>query len=312
MKPETRSFYELAVQRAIERVASDLDQALDLQGLARAAALSPFHFHRVFRGLVGETPLELLRRLRLERAAWYLLHAGSSVTDVAFAAGYETHEAFTRAFRARYSCSPSEFRQRRHAEGPAGAHPTQVELAARSGIHFQPGQASIPSVHLDQMGPALEVELKEMPELRVATVRHLGPYNRISEAFARLGELAVAAELIGPDAAMLALYHDDPEMTPGPDLRSDAAIVVSPGSVVPGGMRVQRIPAGLYACTAHVGSCTQLGDVWARFMGEWLPRSGHRMGEGASYELYRNRPSQGPGQAQAPVTELHIQLARSA
>ena len=63
MKPETRSFYELAVQRAIERVVSDLDQTLDLQGLARAAALSPFHFHRVFRGLVGETPLELLRRL---------------------------------------------------------------------------------------------------------------------------------------------------------------------------------------------------------------------------------------------------------
>jgi AraC family transcriptional regulator len=308
MKPETRSFYELAVQRAIERVISDLDQALDLQGLARAAALSPFHFHRVFRGLVGETPLELLRRLRMERAAWNLLHGASSVTGVAFAAGFETHEAFTRAFRAHYSCSPSEFRQRRRSEGPACAHPTQVELAARSGIHFLPGQAQVPSVHLDQVGPALQVELQEMPELRVATVRHLGPYNRISEAFGRLGELAAAAELIGPDAEMLALYHDDPEMTPGPDLRSDAAIVVSPDAVVPGGMCVQRIPAGLYACTAHVGSCTQLGDVWARFMGEWLPRSGHRMGEGASYELHRNGSSQGPGQA--PATEVRIQLAR--
>ena len=231
------------------------------------------------------------------------------MTGVAFAAGYETHEAFTRAFRAHYSCSPSEFRQRRRSEGPAGAHPAQVELAARSGIHFQAGHAWLPSLHLDQVGPALEVELKEMPELRVATVRHVGPYNRISEAFGRLGELAAAAELIGPDAAMLALYHDDPEMTPGPELRSDAAIVVSPGALVPAGMSVQRIPAGLYACTAHVGSCTELGDVWARFMGEWLPRSGHRMGEGASYELHRNTTSQEPGQA--PVTELHIQLARS-
>lgn len=310
MKPETRSFYELAVQRAIERVVSDLDQALDLLALARAAALSTFHFHRVFRGLVGETPLELLRRLRLERAAWELLNGGSPVTGVAFAAGYETHEAFTRAFRAHYACSPSEFRRLRRAEGPACAHPTQVELAARSGIHFQPGQVRVPSIHLDQAGPGLAVELKELPELRVATVRHRGPYNRISEAFGRLGELAAAAELVGPHAAMLALYHDDPEMTPGPDLRSDAAIVVSPGALVPEGLRIRRLPAGLYACTAHVGSCTQLGDVWARFMGEWLPRSGHRMGEGPSYELYRNRLGQEPGQA--PVTELHIQLARLA
>jgi AraC family transcriptional regulator len=70
MKPITRSFYEMAVQKAVELVVANLDQALDLGALAREAALSPFHFHRVFRGLTGETPLELHRRLRMERAAW--------------------------------------------------------------------------------------------------------------------------------------------------------------------------------------------------------------------------------------------------
>jgi AraC family transcriptional regulator len=70
MRSETRSFYEQCVQRAIEHIAASLDGALELTALAQLAALSPFHFHRVFRGLVGETPLELTRRLRLERAAW--------------------------------------------------------------------------------------------------------------------------------------------------------------------------------------------------------------------------------------------------
>jgi AraC family transcriptional regulator len=102
MKPDTRSFYELAVEKAIQRVIADLDRALDLQALARVAALSPFHFHRVFRGMVGETPLELHRRLRLERAAHALLFEDRPVTEIAFAAGYETHESFTRAFRSHY------------------------------------------------------------------------------------------------------------------------------------------------------------------------------------------------------------------
>ena len=64
MKPETRSFYQHAVQRSIERIAANLDDAIELQALAKSAALSPFHFHRVFRGMVGETPLELMRRLK--------------------------------------------------------------------------------------------------------------------------------------------------------------------------------------------------------------------------------------------------------
>ena len=110
MKPDTKSFYVAAVRRAIDRIVSSLDDALDLQSLAREAALSPFHFHRVFRGMVGETPLELHRRLRMERAADRLLGGGETVTAVAFDAGYETHEAFTRAFRRRvrmFACGVS-------------------------------------------------------------------------------------------------------------------------------------------------------------------------------------------------------------
>src|SRR5688500_2001034 len=146
MKPETRSFYELAVQRAVERVVADLDGALDLQALARAAALSQFHFHRVFRGMLGETPLELHRRLRMERAAFSLLKEDVSVTQVAFAAGYETHESFTRAFRAHYDLSPTEFRKGKQLSTASCERPYQVELAARSGIHFQPGERDRPVI----------------------------------------------------------------------------------------------------------------------------------------------------------------------
>jgi AraC family transcriptional regulator len=77
-------------------------------------------------------------------------------------------------------------------------------------------------IHFIQGEQIMEVAIKEMQELRVATISHVGPYNRISEAFARLGELAGAAGLLGPEAAMLAIYHDDPETTPASELRSEA------------------------------------------------------------------------------------------
>src|SRR5689334_12047244 len=112
VKAETRSFYVRVVQAVVEHVAQHLDEALALDGLAARACLSPFHFHRVFRGMVGETPVELARRLRIERSAWQLAHTESSVATIAFNAGFETHESFTRAFRACYSEPPSEFRRR--------------------------------------------------------------------------------------------------------------------------------------------------------------------------------------------------------
>src|SRR5688572_20552375 len=153
MKPETRSFYELAVQKAVERVVTGLDGALDLQALARTAALSPFHFHRIFRGMVGETPLELHRRLRLERSAWPLLNADLPVTTVAFGAGYETHESFTRAFRLHYDCSPSEFRQSRDLSAPTCMKPFRTGLAARSGIHFESERSQPVTLHLTRGEP---------------------------------------------------------------------------------------------------------------------------------------------------------------
>jgi AraC family transcriptional regulator len=128
VKQETRSFYEAAVERAVALITEMLHEALDLTSLAQEAALSPFHFHRIFRGLTGETPLEMHRRLRLERAASQLLGSSATVTTIAFNAGYETHEAFTRAFRHAYAAPPSAFRQ--SAEQVTGCgRPLQIHLA---------------------------------------------------------------------------------------------------------------------------------------------------------------------------------------
>jgi AraC family transcriptional regulator len=136
VKSSTRSFYEGAVTRAVAQLRATLDGALDLAALAKAAALAPLHFHHVFRGLTAETPLEMHRRLRLERAARALVTTDVAVTQLGLEAGYEAHEAFTRAFRAAFGVAPTRFRAEAKGNATAWTTENRVWLPALTGIHF--------------------------------------------------------------------------------------------------------------------------------------------------------------------------------
>jgi len=106
MKPKTLESYTERLLTVLVHIQNHLDEELSLDELAAVAHFSPYHFHRIFRGMVGESVREHLRRLRLERAALRLKHGSEPVTSVAFDAGYESHEAFTRAFAALFGVSP--------------------------------------------------------------------------------------------------------------------------------------------------------------------------------------------------------------
>ena len=271
------------IQRTIESIAARLDETPDYDGLAADARLSSFHFHRMFAGMVGETAVELARRLRLERAAWQLTHTTRPVIDIALDAGFESHEAFTRAFRQRYDTSPTGFRRRTYP---------RVELPARCGVHYSANGIVAAFIPVTS-GGNMQVELRTLPGLRLGTVRHVGPYNQIPTAFARLGQMLgpLAGELMQRGSAMMAMYHDDPETVPLDRLRSDAAVVIPDEMPIPAGLVEQHLAAGQYACTLYVGAYEQIGDAWARLLGEWLPGSGHQLGNGPSFERYLNNPS---------------------
>jgi AraC family transcriptional regulator len=278
MKPTTRSVYEIAVRRVLDHLVAHLDEAVDLESLASIACLSQFHFHRIFRGMVGETPLELVRRLRMERAAWQLSNSEQPIAMVAFDAGYETHESFTRAFRTAYGASPSEFRRSHRIPG----------LAAPCGVHYRVEGATQEFTPRNTGGRTMHVDIEQFPATRLATVHHKGPYPEIGKAFEKLGAIAGPAGLFQHARGMIAIYHDDPDATPAEELRSDAGLVVPDETELPEGLDEGRIPAGRYAKTTHVGPYDGLPEAWGRLMGEWLPSSGHRVGDGPAFEVYVN------------------------
>ncbi|MCI0397996.1 MAG: AraC family transcriptional regulator [Chloroflexi bacterium] len=96
------------VQRYIRE---HIDEPLNREVLAAVAGFSVPHFHRVFTACVGENIASYVRRVRLERAGRKLRMGAVDITEVALAAGYETHAAFGKAFKQQFGLSPSEFRQ---------------------------------------------------------------------------------------------------------------------------------------------------------------------------------------------------------
>lgn len=97
---------------AVKRhIVDHLGERLDRAALAAIAGFSVPHFHRVFSQQVGESPSAYIRRLRLERAGRKLRMGAVDIGEVALASGYESHNAFSKAFKQHFGLSPSEFRQ---------------------------------------------------------------------------------------------------------------------------------------------------------------------------------------------------------
>ena len=288
MKEQTFEDYRRRMLAVLVHIQRHLDGELSLEELAAVASFSPFHFHRLFRGLVGESVKEHVRRLRLERAAHQLRHTGQSVTEIALAAGYQTLESFTRAFQKMFQQAPTGFRVARRvaAFGPA---PARVHFVAEGTLPgFQP---ALPSQGVSSV---LEVRFEQLREMRIAFARHVGAYEETDEAVERLFRWAAPRGLLTESAAFFGIAYDDPEVTPHGKLRYDAALEV-PETVTPAGdIGIQLLPSRKYAVTLHRGPYETLGMTYARFCGEWLPLSGREVLAAPALEFYLNSPQDTP------------------
>jgi AraC family transcriptional regulator len=103
--------YSEQIRNVTQYIREHINEPLDRETLAEVAGFSVPHFHRVFTATTGESAVSYVRRMRLERAGRKLRMGAVDITEVARAAGYESHAAFGKAFKGQFGLSPSEFRQ---------------------------------------------------------------------------------------------------------------------------------------------------------------------------------------------------------
>ena len=291
MKPATEQDYYERIVRTLGYIQKHLDDELELQDLASVAAFSQFHFHRVFRGLVGESLKEHIRRLRLERAAQKLKHQDGPITGIALEAGFEAHESFTRAFGTMFGVSPSGYR---------AAHKPAPESS--SGTHLD----DVSGYHPPDYGEPLPVEVKDLPPTQIVFLRHVGPYPQVGATWGRLMSWAGMRGLLGPGMRMIGIVYDDPDVTPIDKIRYDAALVVNRPVAPQGEFGVTEIPGGKYAVFTHQGPYETLGRSYERFFGGWLPKSGRELRDAEVYEEYLNSPMN--TQPEHLLTRIHVPL----
>lgn len=270
VKASTQQDYHERIVRTLVHIQGHLDEELELEQVASVAAFSRFHFHRIFRGLVGESLKEYVRRLRLERAARALKQTDEPVTQIAFQAGFETHESFTRAFTSMFGESPSKYRENRGAASP-GAGP---------GGAFQP----------PEYGDVPSPEMRELPPMRLVFLRHVGPYGEVGPTWGKLMMWAGMRGLLGPGMKMIGIVHDDPDVTPKEKIRYDAAVLVTKPVEPKGEFGVIELPAGAYAVFTHRGPYDGLGKTYQKIYGGWLPKSGRQLRDTPAFEEYVNSP----------------------
>jgi len=308
-----RQEYVARINRVIDHIDAHLGDELGLAELADVACFSRFHFHRIFSAMVGETVTDYVKRIRLQNAASRLINnPRDSITEIAVACGFSSPSVFARSFREQFGVSASAWRS---GVGRVSEHHAPDGRRARTAGTPDRNAGQADSKHGDATDAPLlhprehlsddrrkhmavqaqSIEVKQLPELHVAYVRHVGPYNRIGEAFGRLMRWAGPRGLLRfPETKSLAVYRDSPETTEEGKLRSDACITVPEGTKVDGEVNLMRIPGGKFVVGRFEIAGDQFGEAWNALMGGWLPGSGYQPDDRMCYEVYLNDPEQHP------------------
>ncbi len=284
----TRLEYAARINRVMDHVQAHLDEPLDLGKLAHIACFSPFHFHRIFQAWTGETLQDFVHRLRLERAAQRLVFdRKASITDIALDCGFSGSSPFARAFKRAYGVTASAWRDRKN--GQEGTAPLPEPWRTRPVGAFP--ENPMPRFPLD-------VQVRVLPPLPLAYLRHIGPFMGDVALFRRLFTQLIGwadgQGLMTPETQVLSLFHDNPNLTPKAMHRLEVALSVPPSTKGEGPVGIQTLEGGRYATATARVTAQEIPAAWNTLVGDWLPGSGFQPDHRPALEFYRNHPDQDP------------------
>jgi len=304
-----RDEYIARINRVIDYIESHLDRELTLKKLSDVANFSSFHFHRIFRALVGESLNAYIRRVRIERAAGQLnYNPTKTITEIALDCGFSGSASFARAFKEHYGMSASRWRAGgflpESKDGMLNSKNRKTNSKLGNDVTIFSEYGGINSYTIKwriamQDRKDVTIEVKEMPELHVAYVRHIGPYagdlELFESLFTRLMAWAGPRDLLKfPETQVICVYHDDPKITDEEKLRTSTCITVPKDTPVDGEVGYMTVPGGKFAVARFELADDEYEDAWKLVFGTWLPESGYQPDDRLCYELYRNDPKEHP------------------
>lgn len=285
MKKITEKSYQERINKVLLYIQQHLNEDISLEALANIACFSVYHFHRIFRGIVGESIKEHTRRLKLERSVWQLRSTKQTILQIALQAGFETHESYTRALQKMFHKNPSEIRLGKINSPLLANKPSDINLTGEL---------------------TMNVTIKTIDPIKVAFIRHIGPYLDAGATFDKLKTWASMHNLDFAKTLFLGVAYDDPDITPAEKLRYDACVSINDDIKPEGEVGMQTLRGGEYAVVKHKGPYNELAEVYHWLIGTWLPQSGREAENISCFEIYRNSPEN--TQPEDLITEIYLAL----
>ncbi len=277
--------YLAAIQGTLDRIELLITDEISIEQLAKEAAMSRWHFQRTFTAMVGDPIGRYIRRRRIAHAAMRMVDFDGTLLDLALQYRFESHEAFTRAFKAELSVTPSDWRTNRgsiryprHRE-----YLTQAKLNQRyQNMNLLPEITSLPSAtFMGLQARFLSATSEEANNMAIIPTLWSSFFQRISEV-QNLTEGIYYGLSDFPETLNLERRHPDEAIYL-------AGAQVAPDTQPLEGMHCWDSIGGLYARFEHHGPIDTIGETMAYIYGKWFPENAYKEREGPDLNRFDER-----------------------
>lgn len=282
MKNITYNDYVQRINKVVAYINNHLDETLDLKTLANEAALSDFHFHRIFKALKGEAIGGYITRLRLEATARLLLYTALTIEEIAFNIGYETPTSLSKAFKKQYGISPTEYRTNKDT------YIMKKEI----------------------INPDLALKTPKIVTLEPKNLIYValtGAYGSLDygKAYEQLWAVIKAQKLFSKGIESICISYDDPKITEGSLQRSDVCLAIHKSAIPQEEVSCKTLAGGKYAVFFYQGSYENLSQVYDTAV-RWVIDHQYTLREEPFFEKYLNDARRTP--KEKLKTEIYIPI----
>ena len=282
MKNITYNDYVQRINKVVAYINNHLDETLDLRTLANEAALSDFHFHRIFKALKGEAIGGYITRLRLEATARLLRYTALTIEEIAFNIGYETPASLSKAFKNQYGITPTEYRTNKD-------------------IYIMRKEIINPDLAL-KAPKIMELEPKNL--IYVALTGEYGTLD-YGKAYEQLWAVVKSQKLFTKGIESICVSYDDPKITEASLQRSEVSLSIHKPAHPEGEVSCKTLAGGKYAVFFYQGSYSHLAAVDDVAM-RWVVESEYELRDEPLFEKYLNDSRRTP--EEKLKTEVYIPI----
>ena len=282
MKNITYNDYVQRINKVVAYINNHLDETLELKTLANEAALSDFHFHRIFKALKGEAIGGYITRLRLEATARLLRYTALTIEEIAFNIGYETPASLSKAFKKQYGISPTEYRTNKDT------YIMKKEI----------------------INPDLALKTPKIVTLEPKNLIYValtGAYGSLDygKAYEQLWAVIKAQKLFTKGIESICISYDDPKITEGSLQRSDVCLAIHKPATPQQEVSCKTLAGGKYAVFFYQGCYENLSQVYDTAV-RWVIDHQYTLREEPFFEKYLNDARRTP--KEKLKTEIYIPI----